>query len=59
MSDKVKKKSIWTNLFWIASIGIGSFLGHYTYWDIIKPAVENNEAKTKPEANDMQSWEVG
>ena len=59
MSDKVKKKLIWTNLFWITSIGIGFFPGHYTYWGIIKPAVENNEAKTKPEANDMQGWEVG
>ena len=58
MSDKAKKKLIGTNLLWITWIGISFFLGSYTYWGIIKPAVENNEAKIKPEENDMQGWGV-
>ena len=43
MSNKAKKKPFWNLLNWIIPCGNGLILGHYLYWNVIKPAVENKD----------------
>ena len=58
MSNKSKKNPFRNCLNWIIAVGFlfTGWLGNLLFHDIIKPAVESNEAKTQPTADDMQGW---